>query len=94
MYVTIPDITESEELLSLSAEADGVTFSAVIGLGDTALRLMRASENGEQVPLVVLAADPQMMALDSVYVTAVSLSQGGDPPVAHITFLAQAVRLV
>lgn len=94
MYLTIPEITESEELFSVTPGPDGLTFTTVLGLGNTAMRLKQAADNGEHLPLVVLVVDPQTLALDSVYVTAVEMSQGDGTPVAQVTFLARAVRMV
>jgi hypothetical protein len=94
MYLTIPEITESEELFSVSPGPDGLTFTTVMGLGNTAMRLQRASSDGEHLPLVVLVVDPQTLALDSVYVTGVEMSQGEGNPVAQVTFLAREVRIV
>ncbi|MDQ1423198.1 MAG: hypothetical protein QOD72_696 [Acidimicrobiaceae bacterium] len=93
LYLTIPDIVESEELLSVSAAADGVTFSVVMRVSDTAVRLMRAASNGEHLPLVVLTTDTQILALDSVYLTDVSPS-AADDPVVQLTLAAEAVRIV
>ncbi len=90
-YLTIPEIVESEPLLSLSPSHDGVTFSVLIALGDTAVRLMRANVDGEHIPLVVLTTDAQILALDSVYVTAIQMDA---PNYAEVTFGAQAVRFV
>ena len=90
-YLTIPEIVESEPLLSLSPSHDGVTFGVMIAFGDTAVRLMRANTNGEHIPLVVLTTDHQILALDSVYVTEVMTGSQSD---AQITFVAQAVRFV
>jgi hypothetical protein len=93
VYLTIPDIVEGEELQSVSAAADGVTFTAVMAASDTAVRLMRAAANGENIPLVVLTLETQIMALDSVYVTDVSQSTG-DRPLVQLDFAAEAVRIV
>jgi hypothetical protein len=91
MYLTIPEIVESEEMLSVSPDADGVTFGVVIGVGDTSVRLMRAHDSGEHLPLVVLTTDAQTLALDSVYVTGVSVV--AEPPGAYVSFLAREVRV-
>ncbi len=90
--MTIPDLVESEELLSMSADTDGKTFRVAIRPEDTATRLMQAREKGQELPLVVLTTDAGMIALDSVYVADVVV--GGQPPVAEVTFNAQAVRFV
>jgi hypothetical protein len=92
LALTIPDIVESEPLHSVSPAPDGVTFTVVMDAGNTTVRLMRAHESGEHLPLVVLTTDNQILALDSVYVTEVSVSSQNSA--AQVTFLAQAVRFV
>ena len=91
-YLTIPEIVESEPLLSVSAGHDGVTFNVAMNVGDTAVQLMRARDEGRLIPLVVLATDAQMLALDAVYVTDVTIA--GDSSEAYVTLLAEAVRFV
>ena len=93
VYLTIPDIVESVELLSMSAASDGVTFSAVMTVDDTAVRLMQAAAKGENSPLVVLTTEAQIIALDSVYITDVEQT-AGERPVVQLTFAAQAARVV
>ena len=90
--LTIPDIVESEPMLSVAPAPDGVTFGVVIDADDTAVRLMRVSQNGETLPLVVLTTDAQIIALDSVFVSEVSFDAG--QAIAHVTFVAEAVRIV
>lgn len=92
LYLTIPDVVDSETLHSLTAGHDRLTFSVTLDAGDTAVRLMRFSQEGQNIPLVVLTTDSQIIALDSVFVTDVSV--GGEPPVASLTFAAQEVRFV
>jgi hypothetical protein len=91
-YLTIPEIVESEPILSLSPAPDGVTFSVYIDVGDTVVHLTRVYQDGLHLPLVVLTTDHQILALDSVYVTEVSFA--GDSTAAHVTFAAQEVRFV
>jgi hypothetical protein len=93
IYLTIPDIVESVELLSVSAGPDGVTFAASMAVSDTAVRLMRAAANGELIPLVVLTMETQIIALDSVYVTDATQT-AGERPLVELTFAAQAARVV
>jgi hypothetical protein len=93
VYLTIPEITESQELLSVTPAADGKSFGVMMAVSDTAIRLMRAGGNGEHLPLVVLTLDSQILALDSVYVTDVVQSAQPDP-VVSLTFAAEAVRFV
>jgi hypothetical protein len=90
LSLTIPEITEVQELQSVTAAADGKSFAVVIEVCDTAMRLVRAGANGEHLPLVVLTTNSQILALDSVYVTDVSLS--GE--YVNLTFVAQGVRFV
>jgi hypothetical protein len=92
LYLTIPDLVESEPLVSLSADPDRVTFRLALGLGTTAVQLIRANEIGQHIPLVVLTTDAQILALDSVYVTQFMTS--GEPPIAEVTLQAQEVRFV
>jgi hypothetical protein len=89
-YLTIPEITESQELQSVTAAADGKSFGVVMAVGDTAIRLMRAAADGEHLPLVVLTLAAQILALDSVYVTDASASAD----LVQLTFAAEAVRFV
>ena len=91
-YLTIPEIVDSEPLLSVSAANDGVTFNVMINVGDTTVQLMRAANEGRLIPLVVLTTDAQMLALDAVYVTNVTIA--GNSSEAYVTFLAEAVRFV
>ena len=91
-YLTIPDLVESKPLLGVTAGSDGLTFSVVIETGDTAVRLFHSHEIGEHIPLVVLTTDSQILALDSVYVSDITLvTQQSE---AYVTFAAQAVRFV
>jgi hypothetical protein len=94
MYLTIPEIVEGEEMLSMTADADGKTFAVAIGLGATAVRLMQAGANGEHLPLVVLTTGNQILALDSVYVSDFTTTTDTQSPVAQLKFLAEAVRVV
>jgi hypothetical protein len=89
-YLTIPEITESQELQSMAPAADGKSFGVAIAVGDTAIRLMRAAADGEHLPLVVLTLETQILALDSVYVVDASASD----ELVQLTFAAQGVRFV
>lgn len=89
--MTIPEITENEPLLSFGSEPDGQTFGVQINTGDTAVRLARANSSGETIPLVVIALDGSMLALDDVLVATVSLSVFNT---ADISFNAGGVRFL
>ena len=91
-YLTIPDVVESEPLVSLSPDSDRVTFRLVVELGDTAVHLMRANEMGQHLPLVVLTTDAGILALDSVFVA--QFVTTGQPALAEVTLQAQEVRFV
>jgi hypothetical protein len=92
-YLTIPDMVESEPLLSLSPSSDGLSFEVVLEPSETAVRLMHASTEGQHIPLVVLTTDAAILALDDVYATEASMTSGQSPAV-YVTFAAQAVRFV
>jgi hypothetical protein len=92
-YLTIPEITESEELSSVVQGSDGLTFTTTMATGDIALRLGRAFDRGEHLPLVVIVAGGQFWTLDDVYVTGVSHGTIEGEPVSEVTFQAAAVRL-
>jgi len=91
-YLTIPDVVESEPMLSVASSADGLTFGITINVGDTASRMMQAHADGRQIPLVVLTTDTQIIALDSVHVGEFWIS--GHPEVAYVSFAAEAVRFL
>ena len=91
-YMTIPDFVESEPLRSVNAEPDGKSFVIVIDVGDTATRLFHAGNDGQQFPLVVLALDSMMLALDEVYVTGTVVA--ADQPTFTATLNAHEVRFV
>jgi hypothetical protein len=59
-YLTIPEIVDSEPLHSVSPGNDGHTFGVTMDVGNTALQLMRAHEEGRMIPLVVLTTDAQI----------------------------------
>ena len=90
--LTIPDLVESEPVLSVSAHPDGVTFGVVIPIDETAVHLARINSNGEHLSLVILTTDAGIIALDSVFVTESTFSS--NESLARITFAAQAVRFV
>ena len=92
-YLTIPEIVDSEPLHSVAPGNDGRTFGLTMDVGDTALQLMRAHEEGRVIPLVVLTTDAQILALDAVNVTEVFIS-GHDPAAAYAALLAEAIRFV
>ena len=91
-YLTIPEIVESATLHSVQVGGDGKSFPVTMDVSDTGVRLMRAAQTGEHLPLVVLTLDSQIIALDSVYVA--EASEGGYPPLVQLTFVADAVRFV
>jgi hypothetical protein len=91
--MTIPEITEAEDILSMSPDADGKTFHVTLKPSETVVRLGVAFERGEHLPLVVLATDTLMVALDDVFISALSYTADPADPIASISFLAREVRL-
>ena len=93
MVLSIPGVVDSQELHSIHAEPDGVSFEVTFDYNDTAPTIMVAFERGEQYELVVLTTDSGIIALDDVYVASASYT-GGDSPVFHCSLQAAAVRWV
>jgi hypothetical protein len=91
-YLTIPEITDEEEIVSFSHGSTDRSFNVVINLGETATRLFQAASNGTRIPLVVLVIGEVMIALDEVYVT--SVQSGGNDALLAVTFDAEGVRSV
>jgi hypothetical protein len=90
LYLTIPDMVDSEELVSLSPGSDRVSFTIVMSPSETLMHLMHACTTGQHIPLVVLTTDIQIIALDSVYVTEASMNGG----YGQVSLVAQEVRVV
>ena len=93
-YLTIPQITEAEELVSFSTGSSDRSFTIVINAGTTATELFQAAAKGTVIPLVVIAIDGPFIALDDVVVSsALAGGSGGD---SYMTFTldAGAVRFV
>jgi hypothetical protein len=92
-YLTIPEVTDSEEIVSFGRGSSDRSFNVVINWGETANRLFQAANNGTQFSLVVLVVGDLMLALDDVYVSSVHTS-GGENPLLAVTFDAAEVRVV
>ena len=93
LALTIPGVVDSQDLQSVHAEPDGVSFAVAFDHDDTAVKLMTAHERGEPFELVVLTLDSGIMALDDVYVASAAYV-GGSSPVFQCSFQARAVRWV
>jgi hypothetical protein len=93
LALTIPGVTDGQDLHSLHPEPDGVTFEMTFDYNDTATEIMRALERGEQYELVVLTTDGGIVALDDVYVTSASYV-GGSLPEFRCSMQAREVRWV
>jgi hypothetical protein len=93
-YLNIAGITEEEPLFGLTPEPNNRTLDVVIGVGDTASRLMQAGQQGELLPVVVAVTDDQMYALDSAYVTGFHIASGSEPQVVYLTFQGASLQLV
>jgi hypothetical protein len=92
--MTIPDVTEAEELVAFSTSSGDHSFNIVINAGATATWLFQAAANGTFIPLVVIVADGPVIALDDVVVS--SALSGGSGVDTYMTFTldAGAVRFV
>jgi hypothetical protein len=93
-YLTIPEITEAEDVISYSMGTGGTTFSVAIRAEDVAVRLQKMAVDGTLLPLVVLATDGGMFAMDDVVIESYQFVSTADAPLAEITFNARDVRLV
>ena len=91
LVLTIPGVVDSQDLHSLHAEPDGVTFEMTFDFNATSTAMMRALEIGERIELVVLTTDSGIVALDDVYVTSASYG-AGDPAEFRCSMQARAVR--
>jgi len=88
-YLTIPEVTDAEDVISYSVGSSDHSFTIVINLGATATWLFQAATNGTLIPLAVLATDGPTLALDDVVVS--SAQSSGDTYMAF-TLDAKDVR--
>lgn len=91
--MTIPGITEAEELVSFRAEADHRNWDVLIHLSPVATELMRLNQEGRPIELVAFLTDGVTYALDNAYVTSVSFS-GSEPELVSVGFAADEVRFI
>ena len=92
-YLTIPEVTDAEDLVSFSTSGDRA-FNVVINAGATATWLFQAAANGTRIPLVALMTDAGTFALDEVYVSSAQIGGGSGDSYVSITFDAQEVRRI
>ena len=69
-YLTIPEVTDAEDLIAINRGSSDHSFTIVINPGATATWLFQASSNGTSIPLVVIVTDSPTIALDDVFVSA------------------------
>jgi hypothetical protein len=84
-YLTIPEVTDAEDLVAFSTGSSDHEFNIIINVGATATWLFHASANATFIPLVVLATDGATFALDDVVVS--SAMSNGD---AYMMFTLDA----
>jgi hypothetical protein len=95
MYMTIPEVTDAEELESIQTEVDGKSFNVTTKMTATTGELMQIAAEGRLLPLVVLVTDAMTMALDNTYITSATVGDsGGQEPIAYFGLQAEEVRLV
>ena len=87
-YLTIPEVTDAEDLVAFNKSSSDHSFDIVINAGATATWLFQAAAKGTCIPLVVIVADGPMFALDDVVVS--SAVSAGSPVDAHMTFTLDA----
>jgi hypothetical protein len=92
-YLTIPEVTDAEDIVSFSQGSSHLEFNVVINTGHTAVWLFQAAALGTVIPLVVIMADAMTIALDDAVVSASLGSAVGDAePHVAFTFNAAAIR--
>jgi hypothetical protein len=94
-YLTIPEVTDAEDIVSFGQGSSHLEFNVVINAGHTAVWLFQAASFGSVIPLVVIMADAMTIALDDAVVSASASSVAGDSePHLAFTFNATAIRYV
>jgi hypothetical protein len=89
-YLSIPEITDDEELLSYSAGQPN-EYNVIIRNGTVGVHLFQMAVSGTVIPLVVIA-DSLMIALDDVYVSNATTTNAGGGEAIALTFTAGATR--
>ena len=93
-YLTIPDVTDAEELVSFSHH-DAHGFEVTVHGGPTGVWLFHAATQGTYVPLMVVTVEGSgMFALDDVVVTSGQVSGAAGSDLMTFGFNASAVRVV
>jgi hypothetical protein len=90
-YLTIPEVTEAEDIIAFSRGLSDHSFVVVINLGNTATWLFRAAADGSIISLAIIVTDNTMIALDDVVVSAAASAGGTE---MTFTFDAGGVRFV
>ena len=93
LVLTIPGVVDSQDLQSMHAEPDGVSFELTFEYNTTAIEVMKTFERGDKYDLVVLTTDSGILGLDDVYVASASFA-GGSSPTFACSMQARAVRWV
>ena len=92
-YLTIPDVTDAEELVSFSHH-DTQSFEVTLRGGPTGVWLFHAASQGTFVPLMVVTVEGSgIIALDDVVVTSGQVSSA-EADLMTFGFNASAVRPV
>ena len=90
-YLTIPDVTDAEELLSFHLGPIANSFSCAVKPGATADRLFRAANDGTLFPRVDLVVDDNTIAMYDVLVDSASFIDPVEPELIF-TLHAGSVR--
>lgn len=89
-YLTIPEVTDAEDIVAFSSGSSDHSFRVVINVGNTSTWLFHAAAEGRVVSLIIIVTDNIMIALDDVLVS--GAASGGTE--MTFTFDAGAVRFV
>lgn len=90
-YLTIPEVTDAEEIIAFSRGSSDHSFDVIINIGNTSTWLFRAAADGSIISLVIIVTDNAMIALDDVLVRAAASAGSAE---MTFTFEAGAVRFV
>lgn len=93
-YLTIPEVTEAEEIVSYNRGSNDHSFDVTLNAGETAVLLFQAVAKGTFFPLVAIVSDGPTIALDDVVISGANAGSNPDAPYMTFTFDAREVRII
>lgn len=92
--MTIPDVTDAEDLVAMQTGSSDKRFNIVINQGATATWLLDAASTGTLIPLVVLINDAVTVAMDDVLVASAQTSSAESGAYMSCELDARDIRFV